>query len=110
MGRRKETAEQLRARIMGAMRADIGISEQMAQPFVESIMRCFAGEQPYFPAAERRHPVAHIEADLRRGKAVKAVLRDYEISRTTLYSLFPGGLPRADARASSGISLKERTK
>ncbi|HEU0096422.1 MAG TPA: hypothetical protein VFQ52_08200 [Rhizomicrobium sp.] len=93
MTKRKETAEQLRERIIGAMQKDIGISEQMAQPFVESIMRCFAGERPYFPASARTYPVLHIQAALQRGMPVKQVLREFDISRAKLHELFPGGLP-----------------
>ncbi len=110
MARRKETAEQLRARILSAMQGDIGISEQMAQPFVESIMRCFAGEQPYFPAGERSYPTPQISAALERGCSVKQVLRDFELSRAKLYSLFPGGLPRPSKVQLSTVSLKVETK
>ncbi|OUL25874.1 hypothetical protein BV378_14150 [Nostoc sp. RF31YmG] len=110
MARRKETAEQLRARILSAMQSDIGISEHMAQPFVDSIMRCFAGEQPYFPAAERAYPVLQIAAALERGATVRQVLRDFELSRAKLYSLFPGGLPKARFAPLSTISMKVETK
>lgn len=95
MARRKETAEQLRDRILASMREDIGISEHMARPFVESVMRCFAGEQPYFPATAREYPVGAIRAALERGAAVKSVMREFEVSRSTLHKLFPGGLPKA---------------
>lgn len=93
MAGRKESVEQLRERILRAMQADIGISEQMAQPFVESIMRCFAGERPYFPAAARAYPVEEIRAQLRAGVPVKKVASTFMISRSKLHDLFPGGLP-----------------
>jgi len=110
MARRKETAEQLRVRILSAMQSDIGISEQMARPFVESIMRCFAGERPYFPAHERSYPILQIQAALERGVTAKQVLRDFDISRTTLYALFPGGLPGVRNQAASATLTKTRTK
>ena len=99
MTRRSETGAQLRARILKAMQADIGISEQMAKPFVESIMRCFAGERQYFPAKEREYPIAEIRSDLERGTPTEEVLRKHDLSRSTLHSLFPGGLPRGAAVA-----------
>jgi len=110
MARRKESAEQIRVRILEAMQSDIGISEQMAQPFVESIMRCFAGERPYFPAHERSYPVLQIQAALERGTSVKQVIREFDVSRTTLYSLFPGGLPGPRNQGVSATLTKARTK
>lgn len=95
----RETEQQLRARIFDALIRDIGISERMAQPFVDSVMRCFAGEQPYFPARPREYPVMHIKAALERGTPVKRVLQDFELSRSLLHKLFPGGLPRGQTAA-----------
>lgn len=95
----RETEQQLRARIFEALIRDIGISERMAQPFVDSVMRCFAGEQPYFPARPREYPVMHIRAALENGVPVKRVLSEFEVSRTTLHKLFPGGLPRCEKAA-----------
>jgi len=94
MAARKETAEQLRTRILDAMRQDIGISEQMAQPFVESIMRCFAGERPYFPAEQRVPDVLRIQRDLEAGVAPERVCDKHGLSRRSLFRMFPGGLPR----------------
>lgn len=109
MAKRKETAEQMRERILTAMRADIGISERMALPFVESVMRCFAGEQPYFPAAPRSYPVAAIEAALKRGIPVKQVMKQYDVSRSKLHDLFPGGLPKVSKTEVSTVSMKMET-
>lgn len=95
MGRKKETADQLRQRILAAMQSDIGISERMAAPFVETVMRCFAGEQPYFPAPAREYPIAAIRAALESGIPVKQVMREHELSRSKLYELFADGLPKA---------------
>ncbi len=109
MGRRKETEEQLRARILVKMREDIGISEAMARPFVESVMRCFAGEQPYFPAAQRSYPVALIKSALERGNSVKKVMAEFEVSRSKLHELFPGGLPKPSNSGVSTVSMKVET-
>lgn len=94
MIRKRDTAEQLRAKITDALIRDVGVSERMAGPFVEAIMGCFAGEQPYFPASEKSYPIMHIRAALERGDAPKAVRHHFGISRTTLHKLFPGGLPQ----------------
>lgn len=94
MGRRKETEEQLRARILGKMREDIGISEAMARPFVESVMQCFAGERLYFPARQRDYQVDSIRLAIQAGTRLEDVCRKYDVSRRQLYRLFPGGLPR----------------
>lgn len=111
MKRKRETDQQLRERIEDAMVRDVGISSRMAQPFVESVMRCFAGQQPYFPSAPRDYPVLQIRAALERGVSVKTVMRDYDVSRSKLHQLFPGGLPKGHVSgADSTISMKSATK
>jgi len=92
--RKRETEQQLRERIEDALVRDVGVSPRMAQPFIESVLRCFAGEQPYFPAAPRDYPVLQIRAALENGIPVKHVMRDFDVSRSKLHQLFPGGLPR----------------
>lgn len=94
MAKRRETRDQLRERILAAMLADIGISERMAQPFVESVMQCFAGEQPYFPAVNREPPVSEIRVALENGESRRSVMRRYRISRVTLHKMFPEGVPK----------------
>ncbi|MBZ3920887.1 hypothetical protein Xtri_15485 [Xanthomonas campestris pv. trichodesmae] len=110
MSKRKQAESELRERILDAMRKDIGISETMAQPFVESIMRCFAGEQPYFPARRRDYPLSQIQAELERGVSVKQVLSHFDLSRSKLHELFPGGLPGRGARASAEHGRLVETK
>ncbi|MDC7806411.1 hypothetical protein PQS31_06180 [Luteimonas sp BLCC-B24] len=94
MIRKRETEQQLRERIEDALVRDVGVSPTMAQPFIDSVMRCFAGEQAYFPAAPRDYPVLHIRAALERGVPVKQVMQEFDVSRSKLHELFPGGLPR----------------
>lgn len=106
-----DTRAQLREKITEALVRDVGVSERMAQPFVESILRCFAGEQPYFPAANREYPVNEIRRDLEQGMPVKRVMRAHRVSRTTLHKLFPEGLPRrSDCSDADTNSLRTRTK
>lgn len=108
--RKRETEQQLRERIREQMVRDIGISPHMAVPFVESVLRCFAGEQPYFPAAPRDYPVLQIRAALERGVPVKQVMREFDVSRSKLHQLFPGGLPKPHpAEADSTVSMKSAT-
>ncbi|RXK68627.1 hypothetical protein ERT44_05235 [Stenotrophomonas sp. MA5] len=110
MRKRKESAHELRERILAAMQADIGISERMALPFVESVMHCFAGEQPYFPAAPRVYPRDRIQRALESGIPVKQVMRDFDVSRSKLHDLFPGGLPKRQKGMHSTVSMKVETK
>lgn len=102
---------QLREKITEALMRDVGVSERMAQPFVDSILRCFAGERAYFPAEARDYPVALIRESLERGESVKRVMREFDVSRTTLHKLFPGGLPKRGSQEPVSASLpKMRTK
>jgi len=88
---------------LAAMQADIGISERMALPFVESVMQCFAGERPYFPAESKVYPVEEIKRALESGIPVKQVMSTFDISRATLHRLFPGGVRKA---AKDGLSQR----
>ena len=109
--RKRETEQQLRERIQQQMVRDIGISPHMAVPFVESVLRCFAGERPYFPATARDYPVLHIRAALERGASVDEVMREFDISRATLHRIFPGGLPKLhDASGDSQPLAKIETR
>jgi hypothetical protein len=109
MAKRRATTEQLRERILAAMLADIGISERMAQPFVDSVMHCFAGEQPYFPAVAKTYAVEEIRAALKNGIPVKQVMRQFDVSRSKLHELFPGGLPKREENEVSTLSMKVAT-
>jgi len=109
MAERKQTDELLRERILSALQQDIGISAAMAKPFVESVMGCFAGERPYFPAKSRAYPVSQIRAALESGIPVKQVMRTFDVSRSKLHDLFPGGLPRRSSRAASTELSKMET-
>lgn len=99
MRRRQATEQQLRDRILESFQRDIGISVGMAQPFVDSVMRCFAGERPYFPAHPRKYPLLQMRAALAAGDPLAKVARDFEVSRATLYRLFPNGVAQAGKAA-----------
>jgi len=98
MCRKKETSEQLRERILQAMKAQIGISERMALPFVDVVLDCFAGERLYFPAKARSYPLGELQKRLERGDSVDAICKDHGLSRRQLHRLFPGGLGKGNWR------------
>ena len=106
MKRTRETEEELRARITDALVRDIGVSDRMAQPFVDSVMRCFAGERPYFPSRERVYPLLNIRAALENGAPLNQVMRDFRVSRSKLHKLFPGGLPKGQKGPLSTVLAK----
>src|SRR5690606_1431593 len=91
---RRCSESELRDRITDALMRDVGVSERMAQPFVESILRCFAGQQPYFPAPPRHYPELQIRGALENGHTPREVCELFNISRRQLHRLFPGGLPK----------------
>lgn len=109
MKRTRETEEQLRARITDALVRDIGVSDRMAQPFVDSVMRCFAGERPYFPSHERVYPLMNIRAALENGASLKQVMGEYKLSRAKLHRLFPGGLPKVQKAGLSQVVANVET-
>ena len=104
--KKRPTRAELRARITEALVRDVGVSERMAQPFVESILGCFAGERQYFPARERNYPVLQIKAALENGTSVRQVIREFDVSRSMLHKLFPGGLPMPRKSAESTVLPK----
>ncbi|GAB3305690.1 hypothetical protein [Luteimonas notoginsengisoli] len=90
---------ELRARITDALVRDVGVSERMAQPFVDSILRCLAGERVYVARGARDYPVLQIRAALERGHSAKEVCDLFSLSRRQLHRIFPGGLPKPYEKA-----------
>lgn len=90
-----ESSRDLQDELTAALVADVGVSEQMAQPFVDSVMRCLRGRKIYVPQAQRVYPTAQIRAELAAGRSVRAVARHFGLSRRQLHRLFPHGLPAA---------------
>ncbi|TAA27656.1 hypothetical protein EA661_12945 [Pseudoxanthomonas winnipegensis] len=95
--RRGVGADELREQMTEALLRDVGISERMSAPIVDAVMRCFAGQQPYFPSGERSYPLLQIRAALQAGRTVKQVCDEFRISRRQLHRLFPGGLPASES-------------
>nr|WP_267191196.1 terminase gpA endonuclease subunit [Xanthomonas dyei] len=84
----------VRERIMRAMQIDVGVGEKLAAPLADSVMKCLAGEQLYFPALKRSYAISEIHESLMRGDSTKSILQKFDLSRSKLHQLFPGGLPR----------------
>ncbi|MEN1942669.1 hypothetical protein WCE55_02255 [Luteimonas sp. MJ293] len=95
----KTKDDELRDQITDALVRDVGVSQAMAAPFVESIMQCLAGQRVYFPAPVREPPLDEIRDALECGATAREVERHFGVSRRQLYRLFPGGLPRPIERA-----------
>lgn len=95
----KSKDEELREQITDALVRDVGVSQTMAAPFVESIMQCLAGQRVYFPAPSREPPEDQIRHAFEAGATVKEVTRRFRVSRRQIYRLFPDGVPVVRERA-----------
>jgi Mor family transcriptional regulator len=100
MSRETDRTEALRRELVAAIVGGTGMREIMAVPLADTLL-CYlqaeyGGQQLYIPAPPRTYPILQIEAELRRGEDPEDVRRRYNISRRTLYRLFPGGLPQRD--------------
>jgi hypothetical protein len=98
VSRDTDRTEALRRQFIRAIVEDTGVSETMAMPFANSIVahlqREYASEKLYIPGPTRQYDVLQIRAALERGDSEARVRREHSISRSALYRLFPGGLPR----------------
>lgn len=99
----KPTSEsRLRRQLTDAFVRDVGVSERIAQMFVDSVVACLRGQRWYVPKDRRSWPLLLIRSALERGVPVKRVMREFDISRQHLHRLFPGGLPRPLPAPQSG--------
>ena len=73
--------------------------EVMALPIADSLLaylqREYPGQSLYIPSPPRQYDLLQIQTALERGDAISTVCRAHAISRSTLYKMFPGGLPRS---------------
>lgn len=94
-----DRTEALRSELVRGIVDQLGVPESIAMPYANGILdylqREYAGQQLYIPAAPRQYDVLQIAAALERGNSVSRVCREYGLSRSMLYKLFPGGLPRS---------------
>lgn len=94
MTRRQSIEQVLRADLTDAMIRDVGVSERMAQPFVDSVIECLRGHRLYVPKGKPDYPALLIRAALENGMSVKCVIKEYQVPRHRLHLMFPGGLPK----------------
>lgn len=97
--REVDKTEALRAELVRGIVDDLGVPEVLAMPYANSMLsylqREYGSQKLYIPASPRQYDVLQIAAALESGVSVSRVCRDFNLSRTTLYKLFPGGLPVA---------------
>ena len=107
MSRDADRIEGLRSDLVRAVVEATGMRETMAMPIANSLLTMlqerYAGERLYVPKSARDSDMDRVREALEAGMKPKAVCRKFGISRSTLYRMFPGGLPvlgtdRAPAR------------
>lgn len=88
----------LRQALVAAIVDHTGMRDILAEPFADAVLtylqREHGGGQLYIPAPARQYDLLQIRAQLERGVSVSRVCMEHAMSRTTLYKLFPGGVPR----------------
>ena len=92
----------------------IGTREEIARQYAEAAMHCLqdrkaANGNVYVGAPPRQYDLLQIRASLERGDGIAKVCRDFGLSRTQLFRLFPGGLYAA-IWPQSQTSLKSGTQ
>jgi len=101
MSRETDRTEALRRELVSALVEQTGMREVMAMPYADCLLaylqREYGGERLYIPAPVRQYDVLQISAALQRGESVNRVCSLHGISRSSLYKLFPEGLPRKSA-------------
>lgn len=103
MSKELDRTEALRRELVCAMVQELGLREVMAVPIADSVLaylqREYPGQKLYIPAPARQYDILQIRAALERGETPAQVCRTHAMSRTTLYKMFPGGLPKPIASA-----------
>jgi Mor family transcriptional regulator len=103
--RETDRTEALRTELLRGIVETTGMREVLALPIANGLLtvlqREYGGRNMYVPAPARTYPVLQIAAALESGRTPEQVRHDFGLSRTKLYELFPGGLPkpRKDAAA-----------
>lgn len=108
MSRDTDRIEALRVELVRALVAEAGMREVVALPIADSLLaylqREHGGERLYIPQPCRQYDVLQIEAALKRGWTITRVCREFGISRSMLYKLFPGGLPESREACDGSVS------
>lgn len=99
----QDPTEILRSQLVAAIADQTGMRESLAEPYADAVLtflqREHGGGHLYIPAPSRRYDLLQIRAQLERGDSIMRVCMEHAMSRTTLYKLFPGGLPRKESSA-----------
>lgn len=94
----QDPTTQLRQSLVAAISDQTGMRESIAMPFADAVLaylqREHGGGHLYIPAPQRQYDLMQIRAQLERGESISRVCMEHAMSRTTLYKLFPGGIPR----------------
>ncbi len=98
MSRESDRTESLRRELVAALVEQTGMREVLAMPYADCLLaylqREYGGDRLYIPAQLRQYDMLQIRAALELGKTIQFVCREHGMSRSTLYKLFPGGLPQ----------------
>jgi len=86
----------LRRELIRGLVEETGMREVLALPIANSLVAYLQRERPgqslYIPAAPRQYDLLQIHAALMKdGATIGRVCRQFGLSRSTLYKLFPGG-------------------
>jgi Mor family transcriptional regulator len=98
MSKDLDRTQALHRELVGAIVQETGMREVLAVPIADSLMaylqREYPGQKLYIPAPARQYDVLQIRASLERGDTPAEVCRSHALSRSTLYKMFPEGLPK----------------
>ena len=103
MSRRGVQREELLRKITRGIVLDTGTREQIALQYAAAVMRVLDEVRAdngmvYVPARDRQYDVLQIRAAFDRGESAKQIQRAFNIGRSKLHGLFPGGLPVASKK------------
>jgi len=98
-----DAVENLRRLVVRGIVEQTGLNEEHAMPYATAVVAVlqteFGGERLHIPkppaAAMSRARVDEVRCELESGVHWRVVCRRHGISRTALYRMFPGGLPKA---------------
>lgn len=92
-----EAELRLRDEIGAALKKRTGITGTAAAPFIdavfEGLQEIYGGTRLYVPQRASSYDTAAIRKDLESRFSIAKVCRNHGLSRSTLYKLFPRGLP-----------------
>ena len=114
MKRERDPYEDLMRELTRAIVLKTGTREQIAMQYAAAAMECLQDRKAangllYVGAPPRQYDVLQLRAALESGSTVRQVCRAFNISRSKLFELFPGGLPEPRNDQESTVSQKMGT-